>query len=116
MTSITVAVRRFAGYKYLLCLALIIISQFSFHSWLGFTFLVLRLQSMEDKRGTKRAHLPSKERSLSLDGAKTPAPAPSGSPPPLTLSHPVLRPNQMLIVCVPMNQAYTYTVEKIDTD
>jgi hypothetical protein len=26
------------------------------------------------------------------------------------VSHPVLRPNRMLIVCVPMNQVYTHTV------
>jgi hypothetical protein len=32
------------------------------------------------------------------------------------LSHPVLRPNQILIVCVPRNQVYTHTIQKIDTD
>jgi hypothetical protein len=84
MAPITVAVRRFIGYKYLLHLALITISHSSFLSWLGFTFLVLRLQSMDDKRGTKRARSHFKEGSPSPDGAKTPPPAPSGSPPPLT--------------------------------
>jgi hypothetical protein len=38
---------------------------------------------MKDKRGTKRAHSPSKEGSPSPDGAKTPPPMPSSSPPPL---------------------------------
>jgi hypothetical protein len=84
MMSITVATRRFTGYKYRLRLALITISKFSFLSWLGFTFLVLHLQSMEDKRGTKRAHSPSKEGSPPPDGAKTPPPVPSGSPSLLT--------------------------------
>jgi hypothetical protein len=32
------------------------------------------------------------------------------------LSHPVLRPNQMLIVCVPKNQVSTHTVQKMDTE
>jgi hypothetical protein len=32
------------------------------------------------------------------------------------LSHLVLRPNQMLIVCVPRNQVYTHTVQKMDTE
>jgi hypothetical protein len=39
---------------------------------------------MKDKRGTKRARSPSKEGSPALDSAKTPPPAPSGSPPSLT--------------------------------
>jgi hypothetical protein len=40
---------------------------------------------MEDKRGTKHAHhLPSKEGSPSLNGAKTPPSVPFGSSPPLT--------------------------------
>jgi hypothetical protein len=38
---------------------------------------------MEDKRGTKRAHSPSKKESPSPSGAKTPPPATSGSPPPM---------------------------------
>jgi hypothetical protein len=38
---------------------------------------------MEDKRGTKHAHSPSKGESSSPDGAKTPPPAPSRSLPPL---------------------------------
>jgi hypothetical protein len=75
-TPIIVVARRFTGYKYLLRLVLITISRFSFLSWLGFTFLVLHLQSMEDKRGTKRARSPSKEGSSSPNGAKTPPPAP----------------------------------------
>jgi hypothetical protein len=41
MTLITVAVRRFTGYKYLLHLGLITISQFFFLFHLGFTFLAL---------------------------------------------------------------------------
>jgi hypothetical protein len=49
----------------------------------GFTFLALCLQSMEDKRETKRACSPSKEGSPLRSGAKTPSPAPSGSPPSL---------------------------------
>jgi hypothetical protein len=53
--------------------------QFSFLSWLGFTFLVLHLQSMEDKRGTNHAHSPFKEGSPSPDDVKTPPPAPFGS-------------------------------------
>jgi hypothetical protein len=80
---IIVAVRCFIGYKYLLRLSLITISQFSFLSWLGFTFLILHLQSMEYNRGTKRAHSPSKEGGPLPDGAKTPPPAPFGSLPPL---------------------------------
>jgi hypothetical protein len=32
------------------------------------------------------------------------------------LSHLVLRPNRMLIVRVPRNQVYTYTVQKMDTE
>jgi hypothetical protein len=84
MVSITVAVRHFTDYKYLLRLALVTILQFSFLSCLGFNFLVLHLQSMEDKRDTKRTRSPFKEGSLSPDGAKTPPSAPSGSPSPLT--------------------------------
>jgi hypothetical protein len=80
---ITVAARRSTSYKYLLHLALITMSYFLFLSRLGFTFLALRSLSMEDKRGTKRAHSPSKEGSPLPSGAKTPPPAPSGSPPPL---------------------------------
>jgi hypothetical protein len=34
----------------------------------------------------------------------------------LSLSHPVLRPNRMLIVCVPRNQVFTHTVQKMDTE
>jgi hypothetical protein len=30
------------------------------------------------------------------------------------LSHPVLRPNRMLVVCVPRNQVYTHTVHKME--
>jgi hypothetical protein len=71
------------GYKYLLHLVLITISQFFFLSRLRFTFLALHSQSIEDKRGIKRARSPSKEVSPSPDGAKTPLPAPFGSPPPL---------------------------------
>jgi hypothetical protein len=81
---IIVVARCFTGYKYLLRLALVIISQFFFLSCLGFTFLALHSQSMEDKRGTKHARSPSKEGSPSPDGTETPPPAPSGSPPPLT--------------------------------
>jgi hypothetical protein len=80
-TPITVAVRRFTGHKYLLRLALITISHFFFHSLLGFTFLTLRLQTMEDKRDTKRTCSPSKEGSPSPSSAPTPPPAPSRSPP-----------------------------------
>jgi hypothetical protein len=32
------------------------------------------------------------------------------------MSHPVLRPNRVLIVCVPMNQVYTHTISKMDTE
>jgi hypothetical protein len=32
------------------------------------------------------------------------------------VSHPVLGPNQMVIVCVPRNQVYTHTVQKMDTE
>jgi hypothetical protein len=32
------------------------------------------------------------------------------------LSHPILKPNRMLIVYVPMNQIYTHTVQKMDTE
>jgi hypothetical protein len=72
-------VRFSTGYKYLLHLALITISYFLFLSHLGFTFLALHSPSMEDKRGTKHAHSPSKEGSPLPSGAKTPPPAPSGS-------------------------------------
>jgi hypothetical protein len=34
----------------------------------------------------------------------------------LLVSHPVLRLNRMLIVCVSRNQVYTYTVQKMDTE
>jgi hypothetical protein len=34
---------------------------------------------------------------------------------PPKLSYPVLRPNRVLIVCVPRNQVYTHTVQKMDT-
>jgi hypothetical protein len=81
---VTVAVWRFMGYKYLLLLVLITISQFFFLSCLGFTFHTLRSQLMEDKRGTKHARSPSKEGSPSPAGAKTSSSAPSKSPPPLT--------------------------------
>jgi hypothetical protein len=83
MMSITIAPRRFTGYKYLLRLTQITISHFFFISHLGFTSLALHLQSMKDKRGTKRAHSPSKEGSSSSSGAKNPPPAPSGLSPPL---------------------------------
>jgi hypothetical protein len=83
-TSVTIAKRRFTGYKYLIRLVLTTISQFFFLSHLGVTFLTLCLQSMEDKRGTKRARSPSKEGSPSPSDAKTPPLAPFGSPPPLT--------------------------------
>jgi hypothetical protein len=33
----------------------------------------------------------------------------------LSLSHPVFRPNRMLIICVPRNQVFTHTVQKMDT-
>jgi hypothetical protein len=82
-TSITVVAQRFTGYKYLLCLTLITISQFFFLSHLGFTFFALRLPSMKDKRDTKHARSPSKEGSPSASGDKTPPSAPFGSPPPL---------------------------------
>jgi hypothetical protein len=77
---VTVVARCFTGYKYLLHIALITISQSFFLSPLGFIFLALRSPSMGDKRGTKRARSPSKEGSPSLSGVKTPPPAPSGSP------------------------------------
>jgi hypothetical protein len=32
------------------------------------------------------------------------------------MSYPILRPNRVPIVCVPRNQVYTYTVQKIDTE
>jgi hypothetical protein len=32
------------------------------------------------------------------------------------VSHPVLRPNQMLIVCVPKNQVYTHIIQKMNTE
>jgi hypothetical protein len=32
------------------------------------------------------------------------------------ISHWVLRPNRMLIVCVPRNQVYTHTIQKIDIE
>jgi hypothetical protein len=32
------------------------------------------------------------------------------------MSHLVLRPNRMLIVCVTRNQVYTHTVKKINTE
>jgi hypothetical protein len=32
------------------------------------------------------------------------------------VSHPVLRPNRMLIVYVPRNQVFTHTIQKIDTE
>jgi hypothetical protein len=34
---------------------------------------------------------------------------------PVSLSHPVLRPNRMLIVCMPRNQVYTHTIQNMDT-
>jgi hypothetical protein len=78
------ATRRFTIYKYLFRLALITISHFFFLSRIGFTFLTFCSQSMENKRGTKRACSPSKEGTPSLDGAKTPSLTPFGSPPSLT--------------------------------
>jgi hypothetical protein len=33
----------------------------------------------------------------------------------VTVSHPVLRPNRMLIVCVSRNQVYTHIIYKMDT-
>jgi hypothetical protein len=83
MAHITVVVRCFTGYKYLLRLVLITISQFFFLSHLGFAFLALHKPSMEDKRGTKHSRSPSKEGSPSPSGVNTPPPALSGSPPPL---------------------------------
>jgi hypothetical protein len=32
------------------------------------------------------------------------------------LLHPVLRPNRMLIVCVPSNQGSTHTIQKMDIE
>jgi hypothetical protein len=32
------------------------------------------------------------------------------------MSHPLLRPNRLLIVCMPRNQVYTHTVQKMDTE
>jgi hypothetical protein len=32
------------------------------------------------------------------------------------VSHPVLRPNQMLIVCVPRNKISTHTIQKMDKE
>jgi hypothetical protein len=52
MTPIIVASRCFTGYKYSFHLALIAISHSS---------LLLLLTTMEDKRGTKHPHSPSKE-------------------------------------------------------
>jgi hypothetical protein len=37
-------------------------------------------------------------------------------PLPGVLSHLGLKPNRMLIVCVPMNQVFTHTIQKIDTE
>jgi hypothetical protein len=82
-TSVTIAAQRFLGYKYHFHLALIIISHHIFLSCLGFTSLALYLQTIEDKRGTKRAPSLSKEGSPSPSSAKSPPLAPSGSPPPL---------------------------------
>jgi hypothetical protein len=81
MTHITVVVRHFTSYKYLIHLVLITISQFSFLFWLLFTFLVLHMQLMEDKRCTKHAHSSSKGGSPSSYDAKTPPPASFGSLP-----------------------------------
>jgi hypothetical protein len=81
MTSITIAPQHFTGYKYLLHLALIAISN-CFTFLLGFSSLLLLLTIMEDKRGTKRSHSPSKEDSSSPSSASTPPSAPSESPPP----------------------------------
>jgi hypothetical protein len=83
MKPITVAVRLFMGYKYLIHLVLITISHSFFSFSLRFTFLAFYSQTMEDKRGTKRTHSSSKEGSPSSSGAPTPPSAPSGSPPPL---------------------------------
>jgi hypothetical protein len=81
ITHIIVVVRHFTGYKYLIHLVLITISQFSFLSWLVFTFLVLHMQLMEDKRCTKHARSSSKGGSPSSYDAKTPPPASFGSLP-----------------------------------
>jgi hypothetical protein len=83
MMPVTIAARRLLGYKYLLRLELITISHSISLLRLGFTFHVLFLPTIEDKRGTKHASSPSKEGSLSPSSAKTPPPAPSRSPPPL---------------------------------
>jgi hypothetical protein len=82
-TSVTIAPRRFPGYKYPLRLALITISHSFFLSHLGFFFLALRLQTMDDKRGTMHACSPSTEGSPPLSSSPMPPPAPSRSPPPL---------------------------------
>jgi hypothetical protein len=68
-------------YKYSLHLALITISHF-FTSLIRVFSLLLVLAMMEDKRGTKRSHSPSKEGSSSLNGGSTPPPVLSRSPPP----------------------------------
>jgi hypothetical protein len=34
----------------------------------------------------------------------------------LCMSHPFLRLNRMLIVCLPRNQVYTHTIQKMDTE
>jgi hypothetical protein len=73
------------GYKYFLRLALLTISHF-FISRLGFSFLLLFLATMEDKRGTKCSHPPSKEGSSSPSSGSTPPSVLSGSPlPPRSL-------------------------------
>jgi hypothetical protein len=84
MTHITIAMQCFMCYKYLIRLTQITISQFFFHSRLGFAFLAIRSQSVKDKRDTKCARSPSKEESSSQDSAKTPPPTPFGSPSLLT--------------------------------
>jgi hypothetical protein len=53
------------------------------HFLLRVSLLSLHLETMEDKRGTKRSRSPSKEGSSPPSRASTPAPAPSGFPPPL---------------------------------
>jgi hypothetical protein len=77
----TITMRCFTGYKYLLRLALITISHSLFPFRLAFTFLAPQLQSMEDKRGAKRARCPSAEGSPPLSSTPTVLAARSGSPP-----------------------------------
>jgi hypothetical protein len=76
--SITVALRRFTSYIYLLRLVLIAISH-SFTFRIGFSSLLLLLITMEDKGGTKCPRSPSKEGSSSSSSVLTLPSAPLGS-------------------------------------